>query len=463
MARWRAVSRNDSSTKRKQIAREIEATEDQLRVMEARSVVRGGRTRETMNAVTGVAQIQHTLDDETTLVDYAFTENGRYIWTIGRTAFAYRKLPRDESLEQNIERVARNLAAPADLRIEREDFLAPLRTICDSLWMPVATVATSRRIVFVADGSLAALPFAALHCSGTDSYLVESHDITVVPSASLLVEPSKQPAARVHHALVVADPIYQIDDSRLSGVSDQVATLRAQTQGSEERILERLAGGRSEALTVRRLIGEERTTVLLGADASIGNVSRAFEENYSIMHFATHGLADNRGMLGSGLVMSLFDARAQPIDGFLSARQIARWRTNADLVVLSACDSGRGRTVGGESPMGAAYGFLAAGASNVVSTLAPIGDAAAQTLIAALYERAVANNFDIPEALATTQRKAIRARPELTLDDWMKFAAFGSGRVFATPKTRIPRVTADSIFVGHPIAATSNPTSENPD
>jgi CHAT domain-containing protein len=127
--------------------------------------------------------------------------------------------------------------------------------------------------------------------------------------------------------------------------------------------------------------------VYLGKDATEGR-ARSIGSNVRYLHFATHGVLDRRFPLDSGLVLS---APAKPADGLengiLQAWEIfERVRIDADLVALSACDTGLGREMGGEGLISLARAFQYAGARTVAASLWEIGDRSTTELMVRFYE-----------------------------------------------------------------------------
>jgi CHAT domain-containing protein len=106
---------------------------------------------------------------------------------------------------------------------------------------------------------------------------------------------------------------------------------------------------------------------------------------YRIVHFATHGLLDNEHPELSGLVLSLVDPEGKPWDGFLDLQDVYNLTIPADLVVLSACETGLGKEISGEGLIGLTRGFMYAGASRVVASLWKVDDVATSELMAEFY------------------------------------------------------------------------------
>jgi CHAT domain-containing protein len=120
-------------------------------------------------------------------------------------------------------------------------------------------------------------------------------------------------------------------------------------------------------------------------DASRAVATSPALAKYRIVHFATHGIINNRHPELSGLVLSLVNKQGKPQDGFLKLQDIYNMRLPVDLVVLSGCETGLGEQVSGEGLMNLTRGFMYAGAIRVVASLWSVSDVATASLMADFY------------------------------------------------------------------------------
>jgi CHAT domain-containing protein len=149
--------------------------------------------------------------------------------------------------------------------------------------------------------------------------------------------------------------------------------------------------------------GAVRTTT--GFAANLASLRDRSLADYGIVHFATHGVLNTRTPELSGLVLSLVDEQGRARDGFLRLHEIAALPFKPDLVVLSACETARGRRVEGEGTIGLTRGFLAAGARHVVASLWRVDDAATAELMHAFYKRLLRDDVAPATALRAAQRE----------------------------------------------------------
>jgi CHAT domain-containing protein len=146
---------------------------------------------------------------------------------------------------------------------------------------------------------------------------------------------------------------------------------------------------------------------------------------YRIVHFATHGFLDNEHPELSGIVLSLFDERGQPVDGFLRLHEIYNLHLPADLVVLSACQTGLGKQIKGEGLVGLVRGFMYAGAGRVAASLWKVDDEATAELMRAFYERMLKEGMRPAAALSAAQTEVARQKRWQSPYYWAAFELQG--------------------------------------
>jgi CHAT domain-containing protein len=163
---------------------------------------------------------------------------------------------------------------------------------------------------------------------------------------------------------------------------------------------------------------QEAEAILAVAPAGAGMKAIDFQANratatsdklsqYRIVHFATHGLLDAVRPELSGIVLSLVDERGQPQDGFLRLHEIYNLRLPAELVVLSACQTGLGKETRGEGLVGLTRGFMYAGAKRVVASLWKVDDEATRDLMKVFYEKMLRDKMRPAAALHAAQAEMI--------------------------------------------------------
>ncbi|MGE0489850.1 MAG: CHAT domain-containing protein [Vulcanimicrobiota bacterium] len=217
-------------------------------------------------------------------------------------------------------------------------------------------LAAARRLVILPDGPLYYLPFGLLR--GSNGFLIEQLPLSQSVSAEALQAPSRHPSQAL---AAYAAPTWSSTAAP--------ATLRFSRDS-----LAPLPGAKQEAENIGALYPDSALRV---GSQCLESRFKAEAAAFRVLHFATHGFADEASPLRSGLLMATEPGQ----DGVLEAREVAGMRLNAELAVLSACDTGLGRVSGGEGMVGLTYSFQAAGVANVIASLWPVPDAETRQLM----------------------------------------------------------------------------------
>jgi CHAT domain-containing protein/Tfp pilus assembly protein PilF len=363
------------------------------------------------------------LDPETLLLEYSLGENASYLFVVSHTAITSHQLPKRSEIEEATRQVRELLTAPqprpgdtaakrrARIREERANYWTQAAALSRMLLGPAAQQLGAKRLLIVADGALQYLPFGALpvpqsprpspfHRKGTHpaspTPLIVEHEIVHLPSASTLAALRRELAGRKpapKAVAVIADPVFSADDARVRlAASDHKVLARNQAPSELTRALTdvrgeltRLLMTRDEAQAILSLTPPSSRLGALDFRASRATGTSDELSQYRIVHFATHGLLNSQHPKLSGLVLSLVDERGQPQDGFLQLHEIFNLRLPAELVVLSACQTGLGKEIRGEGLVGLTRGFMYAGAARVMASLWQVDDAATSELMKRLY------------------------------------------------------------------------------
>ena len=179
---------------------------------------------------------------------------------------------------------------------------------------------------------------------------------------------------------------------------------------------ERLPGTRREVEAVARLFAAGMVTTVMGEQAcesTVQDLARSGRmKTFRYLHFATHGESDPRHAYRSALILAPDpDRSADPLafdsDGTITAEQIARtWELDADLVVLSACESGLGLAAGGEGYLGFAQPLFAKGARSLVLSLWKVDDDATALLMTRFYQNLLGTRAGLKSALPKAEALA---------------------------------------------------------
>lgn len=260
-------------------------------------------------------------------------------------------------------------------------------------------------VIFIPHGPLFLVPFPALQ-DPTGRYLITQHVMATAPSIQVLALAQSRPATQSPtEALVVGNPTMP---------SLSLAF------GASPKPLDPLPGAEAEATAVAQLL---HTHALTGAAAQKPLVLQRMQ-TARVVHLATHGLLDELSHLGLGApgAIVLAAAAGQEQAALLTTNEILDLKLKADLVVLSACNTGRG-TVTGDGVIGLSRSFLAAGVARVVVSLWAVPDAPTSELMVEFY-RQLSQQPNQAQALRQAMLTTMKQHPNPR--DWAAFTLIGA-------------------------------------
>ncbi|CAN5381670.1 CHAT domain-containing protein [soil metagenome] len=382
------------------------------------------------------ADAQNLLDNDTAFVEFALGEQQSYVWIIRKTSVKFVKLPS----RNDINKSAREFYLALTDRNSKDETatIEKSKQLSRQILQPLSKeIANLKRLVIIADGSLQLVPFAALTLANDETFepLAATMEIVNTPSFSSLVYVRENKANRQTSSnkllAIFADPIFQDDDERISKIkrksslnSDETAKLNQTLRDFGVDRLARLPFSGIEAREIAKL-APQKTTLVLGANASRQTFLRGDFASYRILHFATHGFLNQQNPDLSGLVLSLFDENRNAQNGFLRVIDLYSLHLNADLVVLSACQTALGKDVDGEGIVGLTRGFMYAGASSVVSGLWKVEDAATAELMKRFYRAMLKENQTPAAALRIAQNEMRQIPRWRNPNNWAGFILTG--------------------------------------
>ena len=186
-----------------------------------------------------------------------------------------------------------------------------------------------------------------------------------------------------------------------------------------------LPGTRREAERILSLVPEEEQMHAFGFEANREAVTGADLAEYRYVHFATHGLLDSHNPELSGILLSMFDRQGEPQDGFLRAHEIFNLKLSAELVTLSACETGLGKQIRGEGLVSLTRGFMYAGAARVVVSLWNVSDEGTAELMARFYREMLKKGKRPAAALQAAQISMLKQKGFASPFYWAAFTLQG--------------------------------------
>ena len=399
----------------------------------------------------GVETIQkQLLDADTLLLEYALGEQKSFVWAVTPDSVKSFELPGRAQIEKEAKQfyqlltqrglnVSNETLAQRKQRLNHADteYPAVAANLSRMLLAPLAVELKQKRLVIVAEGVLQYVPFAALPSPENARPLIVDHEIVTLPSASVLAVlreefANRKPASKA--VAVLADPVFSTTDSRVTGKTTtaevSAVSFDAVRSAAESGLggLVRLRFSRQEAEEIARLAGDKRNLKALDFSANRAVATDARLSDYRIVHFATHGLINNQNPDLSGIVLSLVDDKGRPQNGFLRLYDIYNLRLNADLVVLSACQTALGKEIKGEGLVGLTRGFMYAGAPRVVASFWRIDDRATADIMRRFYESMLKDGLPPAAALRAAQVSMLNDKRWQSPHFWAAFTLQGEWR-----------------------------------
>jgi CHAT domain-containing protein len=363
-----------------------------------------------------VGKVQKQLSpDKEYVLEFFLGERRSFAWLVTSNDVSVEILPGRQEIEKAVEPyLAAINTRPNNLYLERR--LATQRELAEKLCSQLlgrlaGRLAPDKQLIVVPDGILYYLPFETLRHNGR--YLVEDHDLRYAPSASLLgllrALQSQAKAEDKLDLLAFGDPLFSPEGTKPKrGINDIDATRQAvnATDGFQ---LDALPWTRNEVEGIAKLFAPDRCRVFLGKESTEEAIKAAPLRRYRRLHLATHALANEKNPSRSAIVLTL-DADPQE-DGFLEVGEIAELDLDCDLVVLSACQTGRGQLFSGEGIVGLSRAFLYAGARSVVVSLWNVSDLSTSALMKNFYQHLI-RNMSNAAALREAKLQMLRSDTE---------------------------------------------------
>jgi CHAT domain-containing protein len=403
----------------------------------------------------GLEGIQAQLNSNTVLLEYALGDAQSYLWVVTPDSLKTYKLAPREQVEKLARQVYESLTArsvfnslesSAERQTRSGDADAQFRRASAELsrmiLAPAAAQLGTRRLVIVADGALQYVPFAALSLDRSLRPLIVDHEIASIPSTSSLAIQrqslaNRKPAPK--GLAVIADPVFSTADARFtSNTAAKAMPANTVSTGNNTRIIEHLSGGSGAQLMIGRLpfTRQEADQILAVAPSQSNLKALDFRANrsmvtsgelgqYRYVHFATHGYVDTARAGLSAIVLSMIDEQGNAQDGFVRTHDIYNLKLPAELVVLSACETGLGKDVKGEGIEGLTRAFMYAGARRVIVSLWNVNDKATAALMQRLYTGMLRGGKTPAAALRAAQIEMLRTRQWQSPYFWAPFVMQG--------------------------------------
>lgn len=419
------------------------------------------------------------LDEDTLLLEYSLGLEHSYLWAVTKDSISSYQLPHGNDIHAAVyllDRLvnARNRSVEGETNAQRQarvmradrEIPAAAASLSRMVLAPVAAQLGSKRLVIVADGGLRYIPFALLPkpdpngsvseiktgSSGSGAKpLIVDHEIVSLDSASTLAlirrEVAQRPLAPKQVA-VLADPVFTVNDARvraIPGVKNE-RTSESQPRDASVKGIElvealenvgvtsgglnvpRLPGTRKEAEDIVAMVPPADRMLALDFAASREMATNPVLSQYRYVHFSTHGILNGINPELSGLVFSLVKENGETQDGFLRAHEVFNLKLPAEVVVLSACETGIGKEISGEGMVSLTRGFMYAGAPRVVVSLWSVSEWGTTELMVRFYRGILKDGLRPAAALRAAQISLINDAQWGSPYYWAPFTLQGEWR-----------------------------------
>ncbi len=308
-----------------------------------------------------------------------------------------------------------------------------------------------KRVIIIPDGGLSFCPFDFLRPNLSSSYLCQRLSISIYPSVSVMKMLKKRNySADRYEYIGFGGAIYE--RNKMSPPRHRRLNVEGRTISLEEReSLEKndendfrknyysslkikwdnLPQTTKEVMGIERdVFSNIRTRTIIGKDSTEESIKRLSAsgdlKHYKAIHFACHGYFDPNNPVYSAVVLSeVSDASSRGEDGYLSVEEISLLMFQADIVNLSACETGLGAVVRGYGIVGLARAFQVAGANRVGVTLWKVDDEATKDFMVAVYRKVVKEKMSFGAAYNETKCEFIESKKYSDPYFWSPFVLYG--------------------------------------
>lgn len=313
------------------------------------------------------------------IVEYFLTDTRSYLIFVSKTAFKMFELPPAAAIQTSL---APYLAFLKDPGITVEKGEPAARRIYNELFLPIKDdIANVDHLIIIPDGILYNLPFECLLTGETDngaeSLLIDHPTISYAPSASAVTLLFNSAQPEFHKSILAfGNTPENTKPDPMSAYS--IMTDFYKRKGFQ---INPIPYAAKEIKAIVSLFKPDQYDAFINSRATETAIKRLNMSDFRIIHIASHAFSDEDSPLQSAFMLRPDNEE----DGFLQVLELLKMRLSADLVVLSACETGRGKNVLNEGVLGLPRVFFYMGARSVVSTLWPVSDKASLEFMKEFY------------------------------------------------------------------------------
>jgi CHAT domain-containing protein/Tfp pilus assembly protein PilF len=355
----------------------------------------------------GAAQVQKALEAETCLLEYSLGDTTLLMCVISNDAAHVLRIQIDTTLERLVDQFLLSIK-----KLEPDLYRASAAALYNVIIDPVRIhISPHKRLIVVPDGKLCYVPFEALLAPDTEirtnrriaaeftalPYLINSFSISYHYSAGLFLARTSEERGTKRNGFVGFAPVF---------AEGTTIEYRKKRWGNNEPLMESdraaviggmrfsdLPSSEEEVLRIANLVQNKggSAQTYLHREANEQNFKSIASNELAFMHVATHGVLNEEVPSLSGLAFYPPGDSANREDGILFADECYNLELDANLLVLSSCETGLGTFVRGEGVMAMTRGFLYSGARNIVLSLWKVPDESTRSLMVEFYRTILAS------------------------------------------------------------------------
>lgn len=349
--------------------------------------------------LTDAVSLQEQINPDQAVIEYFEGDSSLFVFTISKEAFLFKEIRKDSLLDKTIEDLINSLKYR-----NKYEYVVNAHKVYNSLLAPVVSQLNGvDKLIIIPDGKLSYFPFESLIITKPDpamgfksfDYVLNKYEITYHYSTDLLDNPNADNKAR-NLFLGIAPHAFKSAQVPLEASAEEVTGI----------------------------------ATLLGGDVFVGKTAteESFKKivaEYDIVHLASHAEIDDKNALHSKLY---FSSEGDTVDdAILYTHELYNLKLNADLVTLSACNTGTGKFYKGEGIMSIARGFMYAGVPNVVMSLWKVSDEPTKDMMIFFYEE-IRKGASYAAAMRNAKLRYINQSDNVTADPyyWSAFVFVGN-------------------------------------
>ncbi len=346
-----------------------------------------------------IAQIQNSLEDGTTVLSYFISEKSKrlYLFKISKSNVTLLNLTLPDDFDRQVKGLTNGIYY-SDFSTYKKSAITLSKLLLPSI--------KDDRVIIIPSGRLGTLPFEALVTNKKLSdfpdaaYALEKYKISYEFSSSLMLQKKQKSKDNINPSIFLCAPV----------------------QFNERDNLNDLPGTEQEVNTIAGLFGANSKSVKF-KDASESLIKSKSIANYTFLHFATHGIVDETEPELSRIFLQASDRE----DGNLYAGEIYNMNLQANLAVLSACQTGLGKFSKGEGVIGLSRALVYAGAKNIIVSFWSVSDESTAQLMEEFYKILLKeNSSDFGSALQKAKLKMITEKNYSAPYYWAPFVLIGN-------------------------------------